>query len=482
MSAFGASRRRPAFLYLPIEIAARELDSKLLIAHFALRLGMEVLFGQKWLMQANIAALPPGLWIFKTLTPGDSRHMEIARAHGNRIAAIDEEMPGLGEDCGDLRWVSRKALEACDVTFCLGGVHQAALMRKFPEYQAKYEITGNPRWDLLRPELRAFYEAEAASIRREHGRFILINTNIGLMNSAKSTPEEVIRTLERHGKIDLSLAKDRAFIDYIRDFESRNLAACIDLIPILADAFPDHRIVLRPHPTEKTETYAAALAGNPRAILAASGSAAPWILASEALVHTSCTTGTEAFALGKPSITYQTLDSPRLSYFLSNSLNHAARSNEDVVDLLRRVLAMDGAPALAYPQAMHETFRRFFAAQEGAFASERIAVAAGRRLGLAAPDILPGDRALWRPGPRYRFERRSTAYQQQLFPDMDASVIADRLGEIADILGHERSVSVVKCGEGQYHLHDARLERPEPVRRRNSWFVDWLRPQVREAG
>lgn len=443
---------------------------------------MEVLFGQKWLMQANIAALPPGLWLFKTLTPGDSRHMEIARAHGNQIAAIDEEMPGLGEDCGDLRWVSRKALEACDVTFCLGDVHRAALMRKFPEYQGKYEITGNPRWDLLRSDLRAFYQAEADAIRREHGRFILINTNIGLMNSAKSTPEEVIRTLERHGKIDLALAKDRAFIDYIRDFESRNLAACQALIPILAEAFPDHRIVLRPHPTEKHETYAAALAGNPRAILAASGSAAPWILASEALVHTSCTTGTEAFALGKPSVTYQTMDSPRLSYFLSNSLNHAARSNEEVIALLRRVLGMDGVPALGYPPAMHETFHRFFAAQEGAFASARIAASIARRLGLRMYEIEPGDRALWRPGPRYRFERRSTAYQQQLFPDMDASVIADRLGEIADILGHERVAQVAKCGEGQYHLHDARLDRPEPVRRRGFWLTDWLRPQAREVG
>jgi len=473
------ARPRPGFLYLPIEIAARELDSKLFIAHFAVKLGLEVVLGQKWLMQDNIADMPAGFWIFKTLTPGDSRYMEEARALGNQIGAIDEEMPGLGENAGGLRWVSRKALDACDLVFCLGEIHRGALLTRYPEHQTKYRVVGNPRWDLLRPELRSFYEPEASALRREYGKFILINTNIGLMNSAKNTPDEVVKTLERHGKVNLSLPEDRAFVENLRLFESSNLAGCLDLLPLIADAFPDYRIVLRPHPTERIETYHEVMAKMPRAVLATSSTAAPWILAAEALVHTSCTTGTEAFALGKPSITYQTVDSPLLANYLSNRLNFIAHSAEEVLELLRRQLGR-GTAGPDYPDEMTQTFRRFFAAQEGDFSSKRIAEACANRLGARRDATLNTGRARWSPGLGYRYARRSTPYQAQLFPDLNAGAIEQRLAIIASILGEDRP-AVAKCGEGQFHLYDARLAPPSQVRRLPNWLPRWFRGVARVA-
>lgn len=446
------------YLYLPVEIAARELDSKILIAHFAVLQGLEVIVGQKWLLQENLPYLPRGLWLYKTLTPADAQHMEAAKLYGNKIAAIDEEIPGLGENAGGLRWVARAALEACDRVFCLGGMHRQVLMNKFPDYTEKYLLKGNPRWDLLRPELRAYYREEAEQIRHDHGPFILINTNIGLMNSAKNTPDEVVNTLVRHGKINLDLAEDRTFIKDLRAFETSNLQSCLELLPKLSAAFPDHKLILRPHPTERPETYHDVLAAVTRAELATSSTAAPWIFAADAVVHTSCTTGTEAFALGVPAISYQKLNSPLLKNYSSNLLNFTARTAEDVIALLQHIFAKDRG-ADHYDEDKQKVFRTFFSAQDGAFASERIAAACAEIL-AAAP--LKKTRACWRPVSGYRQKIKRTDYQFQLFPDYKLSEIRKRIEKISHILGHDRpTIAVAKCGDGQFHFYDAALRMPE---------------------
>jgi len=59
------------------------------------------------------------------------------------------------------------------------GEDNARAFRQFSGYDNNTPIivTGNPRIDLLRPELREFYRPEAEALRERYGNFILINTN-----------------------------------------------------------------------------------------------------------------------------------------------------------------------------------------------------------------------------------------------------------------------------------------------------------------
>jgi surface carbohydrate biosynthesis protein len=123
------------------------------------------------------------------------------------------------------------------------------LAEKYPQQAAKLEIVGNPRWDLLRPEFRAAHAGEAAAIRKEFGPFILINTNFGLMNSAKGPPEAVVRALVRGGKLDMNKPDDAHLINESRRVEVLLMEEIGGLLRRLHDAFPGHRIVVRPHPT-----------------------------------------------------------------------------------------------------------------------------------------------------------------------------------------------------------------------------------------
>ena len=44
--------------------------------------------------------------------------------------------------------------------------------------------TGNPRIDLLRREVRGYYDDDVAALRRRFGRYILLNSNFGRVNTA----------------------------------------------------------------------------------------------------------------------------------------------------------------------------------------------------------------------------------------------------------------------------------------------------------
>src|SRR5262245_66122044 len=132
MSDNGSGSGTAPFLYLPIEVSARELDAKLLIAFFAVGAGYEVVLGQKWLMQRNFGRMPPGIVLFKTLTAIDAKAMQAAHAASHRIASIDEEIPGLIARNEGLRWVAPAAVAACDVSFAVGDEHLEAVLWKFP--------------------------------------------------------------------------------------------------------------------------------------------------------------------------------------------------------------------------------------------------------------------------------------------------------------------------------------------------------------
>jgi surface carbohydrate biosynthesis protein len=439
---------QPPFLYMPMEIASRELDSRLLIALYATEAGVEVVTGQKWLLQKNARAMPRGFWIFKTLTPGDAKAMGRIQKLGHRISAIDEEMPGLGEGSGRLRWVHPKSMEACETVFCLGPRHVRALEEKYPTHSGKLTITGNPRWDFLRPELRSMYAEDAKSIRAKYGAFILVNTNIGLVNSAKNNADGLIRSLTRDGRINLDVPDDKAFIDDLVAFETANLAAAAPLVLRLRKEFPGHQVVLRPHPTEKLEPYEEKLAGAEGIHIVREGPAAAWLSACDLLVHTSCTTATEAFALDKPAVCYQTIPSPLHTYFLSGALGAVGKDEDAVIARARAVLA--GEIDLEAKATQRVRFEEFFAAQDGAFAAERIAGNVAESLGAAGPAA-----PRWKPGWLFRKKWRPSEFNARIFPDVRAETIQVRLGQLAAAAGMKTVPLVVKVGDGQYHIFNA---------------------------
>ncbi|MFQ5698964.1 MAG: surface carbohydrate biosynthesis protein, partial [Myxococcota bacterium] len=157
-------------LILPVENQVRELDPKLLLACVAAERGLPALLGYRTQLDFQIASLPRGLYLSKSMTPRSIKMFRILRQLGHRIAAWDEEgLVHFAPESYYARRLSATALAEVSMLFAWGD-ENAELYRKYPHYTgAPIHVTGNPRGDLLRAELRGYWEPEAERLRQRYG-------------------------------------------------------------------------------------------------------------------------------------------------------------------------------------------------------------------------------------------------------------------------------------------------------------------------
>ena len=427
-------------LYLPMEIASRELDSRLLIAAFALERGYEVVLGQKWLIERNVKSMPAGIYLSKTLTQRDARTMARVRARGFIVAAIDEEVPGLVAKPNELRWVSDEAIGQSDFIFVGGDNNVSAYRQRFAAAADRIVPCLNPRWDLLKAGARGIYQPEAARIRERFGRFVLINTNLGFTNSEKGSAKVMVEDQARTGKLDLTDPAVCHFVDEFLRMERDNFDAIKQVVQSILDEMPEVSVVLRPHPSERIDTWVAAFNAHPRLAVVREGAPIPWILASEALVHTNCTTGIEAIALDHPAICVVATDSFVTDRYLANRVNPLAHGAREAVEILKRHVA--GTAAITYTREMRELFERSMSFDAGQYGAAKIidAVIAERdrrASGVAALSPLTDNhgRSHWMPSWGYKWTMRDRNVRGSLFPNFDYHAVSGRLRQIADQIG-----------------------------------------------
>ncbi|HEV8391397.1 MAG TPA: surface carbohydrate biosynthesis protein [Dongiaceae bacterium] len=436
---------KPAkIIYFPMEIASRELDSRLLLAVLAARHGFESVLGQKWLIERNIERMTPGVYLSKTLTVRDAKMLRRAKEAGYITAAVDEEIPGLVVHDKKFWWVARDAVDSTDLIFLPGTFNSAAFVEAFQLPDGQVRQASNPRWDLLRSELRTIFADQVAELRQRHGNFILVNSNLGFTNSHKGDSKHMVQALIDQGKIDPS---DRELMRQFDDFEvmeQANRVALLELLPALAEAFPEQRIVLRPHPSENSSTWEEWTRGFPNLSILREGSSLPWIMAARALVHTNCTTGVEAIALDRPAICLVPAENPAHRRYLANLVNPVVRTTAEAVAAIRRLLADPGS---CYDLQMVARFRDSMSYDSARMGAEQI-VSSIEEFGdarggwRASPDAV----SAWHPLAGYRWHQPDKNVRGDLFPDLDLAAVAGRLNQFGRILGIAADLKIEACG------------------------------------
>jgi hypothetical protein len=145
------------------------------------------------------------------------------------------------------------------------------------------------------------------------------------------------------------------------------------MIPELEKSFPDHTIVIRPHPTESHETYHRIAAKCRRVKVTNEGNVVPWLLSAKALIHNGCTTGVEAFEMRVPALSYHATVNETYDagfYRLPNTLSHNCFSFVELRDTLQRIL--EGTLGAPNGENRRALVRRHLAAQDGPLACERM--------------------------------------------------------------------------------------------------------------
>jgi surface carbohydrate biosynthesis protein len=435
---------KPAkIIYFPMEIASRELDSRLLLAAMAAARGFEVVLGQKWLIEDNIERMTPGIYCSKTLTVRDAKMLKRAKQAGYTVVAVDEEMPGLVVQNQDFWWVSPDAVKQTDAVF-LAGTHNAeAFTAVFGLGAGHVRQASNARWDLMRRELRGIYDDEVADIRRRFGEFILINSNLGFINSEKGDAQTMVDNLVRMGKIDLSKPSQARHVEQGLAMERANKAALLELLPRLSQQFPNVKVVLRPHPSERMQSWHDWAGGIPNLTIVREGPAIPWIIASRLLIHTNCTTGVEAIALDRPAICIVPSDLHINDWYLSARINPVAKTVEQAIVRTARLL---DNPDECYDERMRAEFAAAMSYRPDQLGAERI-IGELERLGAERGWRASGDaRTQWKPLGGYRWKKQDKNVRGHLIPSLDIAPMKARLEQLCQLLDIDVRPNIETCG------------------------------------
>jgi surface carbohydrate biosynthesis protein len=325
-------------VYLPIEYASRELDSKMLLACRLIAQGLSVVIGQQWLLYANFDRLPAGVVVFKSSNMIHHPAMKRARAAGHFVISFEEE--SLAHSKADMldNFFNPSLFASADAIFCAGTLEAETIRKKAPPKFPAHTV-GNGRIELLKPRSRSYFADQIEAVKRTHGDFILVNTNFTVINSVWTDRRQLEEIEIKAGGLNRDDPASVARWEEHFVFEQANYDMTVALIKDIAQRHPTQPIVLRPHPGEHLARWDGIFTDPPNVRVIREGSHVPWTLASKMLIHTSCTTGFEAFVAGKPIISLVPHETDYARSMLANLVTPLHATRETALQAVEKALA-----------------------------------------------------------------------------------------------------------------------------------------------
>jgi surface carbohydrate biosynthesis protein len=276
---------------IPVEIRNRELSAKLFLAVVLADRGYDVYLGNK-IQHTALDKIDPDVYFE---TGARQQEERLRRCQENGVSTIILETEGQTFGGADRFAIDtdKKTLEYTDCYCAWGRIAKDTVAEISPE--TRIEVTGNPRFDLLQKPYRQIYAERANQLNDNYDNYILFNTNFNV-NGEKSL-EQIERQFD-----DGHPVIDKLFDDVGK--QVKIFGRFLSLISETAEQFPNHNIIVRPHPSENPYIYRNCFYVHENIHIDKRFEVRPWILGSQAVIHNSCTTGVEAALLNTPVIAY----------------------------------------------------------------------------------------------------------------------------------------------------------------------------------
>ena len=468
-----------ALLLIPVENQVRELDAKLLLACLAAQRGFSSMIGSRREMEFNIDQFPRSIYLSKSMTIRSLIFFRVAKRFNHEIITWDEEaLVHLPADTYFSRRLDPKAIRFVSHLFAWGQ-DNADLWRQYPHLPQKIpiHITGTPRNDMMRSQLRPFYEEEVNKIKNQYGDFLLLNTNFNHVN-AYGADMNLFKPVKNPGDTPkfgrAARGMSRAYAEGLQDHKRAVLDHFLDIIPRLEKAFPDCNIVVRPHPTENHAIYKKIADRCERVHVTNEGNVVPWIMATRAVLHNGCTTGVEAYMMGVPAVSYRATVNEEYDYgfyVLPNKMSHQCFDFAQLKALLQQILRGElGAADGAERQAL---IGNYLASQEGPLACERmldVLEKIDEDFSTTPRDSVKNKMERWMvtrglhlakgiksnlPGSHNRPE-----FQRHRFPEISLEKLEAKLQRFQQLMGHNTGLKVEKVTDVIFNIspHEVKNE------------------------
>ncbi|WP_156098521.1 surface carbohydrate biosynthesis protein [Thermopetrobacter sp. TC1] len=430
-------------LILPIDIKSREFDARLLHALVALERGWTVITGSKTLINRAIWRLPRGVYLFSTMAQGRLFLARMLKKMGYATIGWDEE--GLVYADRDLYLAQRISVETMrlmDSVHAWGQAHAEDLREVAMAAGHEVKVSGNPRLDLLKPRLRPLYAKETERIKSRFGNFLLVATNFSWANPHVIT-EDKTRDADR-----FRAEGAQSYIAYQR----RMKQAFIDALDVIAPKV-DLRIIVRPHPVENMQAWTDLAQRHENILIERSGAIIPWILASNALLHSNSTTGVEARLLDKPAIAFVPFSAPRHESPLPNGVSIRVTTAQELLDIVLSIQNGD----IPDTQEQDALLARYVHMQDDLCAYTFVKEA--ERLWQTPPPAsaltpLLRMHLFLRHGVKsLRYNHPRDIHRRNIYPDTSLSEIEKRMDEIARAARIDAKYDINVIGKNIYKLY-----------------------------
>lgn len=317
--------------------------------------------------------MTPGIYHDKSLTPKPGKvalHRRLADAEF-AITSQDEESGLKQPDYTPFarRRFDMATLATASAAFTWGPHDTAALTHAYPERVDRLRMTGSPRVDLWRPELRGLHGGD------ERRPLPDIDPNRPLVLIAPGS----IPFRPNDFWTMIADARPRQFKDNDDPREWSHYAThamafaytgrLVRAIRLAGRALPEVQFVVRPHPKSADgawESVLGSVTDNVRVVR--EGSSGRWIAAADLLVHNGSTTGVEAAAGGVTVLSFQPHGEG--ADLFTNRVGTVVHDEADLIDRIRASVTARVDRSIV-PETL-ETLGERFAALDGQLAVDRI--------------------------------------------------------------------------------------------------------------
>lgn len=320
-------------VYIPIEIKSREFLAKVILALKLIESGYQVVIGKSTEVEKICRYWKKGIYLGTSIMKQHCQLFHNMRVRGNKIVAIDEE--GLiyyNEEDFLKNKVYEQSMNEVDFLMTWGKNHSKLVNKKCKDRQEKIIATGNVRIELLKNKYHYLYENDIKIIKEKYGRYLLINTNLGAYNNIVNSDNYLATAMNLAGgdEDDVKFRIDK--IEHQKTIYNH----FIKLAEQLAEILPEHKVIIRPHPSEKIEKWEEDI-NKENVFVIREGNVIPWILGSECVIQQNCTTGIEAMCLKKPVVAFLPDKDMRYDDGLTNKVVPVFEDIDSLIDSIKKI-------------------------------------------------------------------------------------------------------------------------------------------------
>ena len=294
----------PRRVGLVVDHPLRDLDGALLVAIALARQGMETALIPQYEQGLDAPMLGLDAILLNYARPVNLPLAEGFAAQGLAVFVLDTEGGVLADDGPSTperlaEYIARTPWQSILSGYFFWGPRMHEAFRAISGIaNERLFLTGCPRFDVAAPG----QQWRISGRWRDH---ILVNTNFPAVNPrfATGSDEGAMRSVGYDADYVAQLIADTKGI----------MAGMIETVRDLAQRLPSQRIVVRPHPFERAETYIDSFADFANVIVDGDGDVFSAMKDAAALVHLNCGTAIEAVLMAVPPLSVEFLNTKHMS-------------------------------------------------------------------------------------------------------------------------------------------------------------------------